>query len=67
MASFVARARRSGGSICVLNRTDAGMLLSTPVTMGTGTSQQAFMNVRLFAKEDGAWKCRVWVNYPQPL
>jgi len=65
-AGFTARGRASAGTVCVLNRTDNGVLLSTTVTVGQGAAQKAFLNVRLFAKEADAWKCRVWVNYPQP-
>jgi Cupin domain len=44
------------------------LLLSTVVhtTGGPGGPQQ-ITNLRLFGKEDSrVWKCRVWVNYPEP-
>lgn len=66
-AGFAGRGRASRGSICVLNRSDTAMLITTVVTVGTGPAQKAFTNVRLWAREADAWKCRVWVNYPEPL
>lgn len=64
-AGFTARDRASGGSVCVLNRTDNGVLLSTTVMVGKGTTQKAFINLRAFTKEADAWRCRVWLNYPR--
>jgi hypothetical protein len=62
---FVDRSRSSWGTVRILNRKPNGILLSLVVTTGTGgASPQHFTNIRLFAKEGGIWKCRMWVNYP---
>jgi hypothetical protein len=63
---FIARGRASSGTIRVLNRKDNGLLLSTVVTVGSGSEQKAFTNLRLFVREGDAWKCRIWLNYPEP-
>lgn len=62
---FVAKGRSPSGTVSVLNRTANGLLLSTVVTVGTGPAAQAFTNIRHFVKEGGAWRCRMWVNYPE--
>jgi len=63
---FAARDRSASGTVCVLNRTANGVLLSTVVTTGTGgPTPLHFTNIRLFARESGLWKCRMWVNFPQ--
>jgi len=65
LSAFVARGRTPSGTVAVLNRTDTGILLSTVVTTGTGgPSPKSFTNVRLFVKEGGSWRCRLWLNYP---
>jgi hypothetical protein len=64
-SAFTARGRSSSGTLAILNRAENGILLSTVVTTGTGgASPKPFTNVRLFVKEDGAWRCRLWVNFP---
>lgn len=63
---FVAKNRSASGTVSVLNRTPNGILLSTVVTLGAGgPAAEAFTNIRLFAHESGAWRCRMWVNYPE--
>jgi hypothetical protein len=62
---FMFRGRSSAGTICVLNRAADAILLSTGVIVGAGTAEaKAFTNLRMFRREDGRWKCRVWVNFP---
>jgi hypothetical protein len=68
LEKFVKNNRVSSGTVCVLNRTGKGILLSTVVTMSPNGARASFTNVRLFAEEeDGTWKCRMWINYPQML
>jgi len=65
LEKFTAMGRSSDGTVCILNRTADAVLLSTGVTVGTGTpGAKSFTNLRLFKQEDGVWKCRVWVNVP---
>ena len=67
-AGFTDRGRRSSGSVQVLNRTANGSLLLTTVVTVTNTApSQSFTNVRLFVPENGSPKCRLWVNYPEPV
>ncbi len=62
---FVPRGRTSSGTIAVLTRTADTLLISTEVTVATGTpAARTFTNIRLFKKEEDGWRCRVWVNYP---
>lgn len=61
---FVAKNRTSSGTVSVLNRTPQGLLLATVVAVGSGTAARSFTNIRFFAKESGAWRCRIWVNHP---
>lgn len=61
---FTARDRASSGTVSVLSRTDNSILLSTVVIVGaSGKAPKHFTNIRLFEKESGVWKCRIWVNY----
>jgi hypothetical protein len=63
--AFTNRSRRSSGTVQILNRTPSAILLSTIVSVGVdGPDPTHFTNIRLFAKEGDAWKCRIWVNYP---
>ena len=66
-AAFI---RGPSASIRILHRTTdpESVLLSTVVHTTdwyTGTRQQ-ITNIRHFVKEDRVWKCRIWVNYPEP-
>jgi hypothetical protein len=64
---FIARDRRTSGTACVLHRTADSLLLSTVVTVGaTGPAPKHFTNMRLFVREGAAWRCRLWMNYPEP-
>jgi hypothetical protein len=59
--------RSSRGTVQVLHASAESVLLSTVVETrapdGTGA---AFENARLFVREDGRWKCRVWWNTAAP-
>ena len=59
--------RSSSGSIQVLNKTDYGLLISTIVQMGKAKQAKWYMNVRFLEKDGGKLRCRLWVNYPQPV
>lgn len=66
------RGRRPSDTVRVLNRTPRmanapaeSFLLSTVVTVeATPPDPALFTNLRLFLKQDGFWKCRLWVNFP---
>jgi hypothetical protein len=63
--------RSSSDAVHILNVTTEpeSVLLSTVVTVTYTAPQQApadIINFRLFVKEDGRFKCRVWRNYPKP-
>lgn len=55
--------KSTSGSIQVLHETSDTVLLSTVVETSRPAS---YTNVRLFVKEEGTWKCRVWLNSPEP-
>lgn len=59
--------RTSSGSVQILHETASTLLLSTVVETGSGGAKAAFTNIRLFVKEGGAWKCSVWMNFPEPV
>jgi Cupin domain len=62
---FADQTRSSSGTVQILNRTQSAVLVSTVVTMGAGgAAPKRFTNIRLFAKESGSWKCRMWINFP---
>ena len=64
---FTYRDRSTSGTVRVLNRTPNGLLLSMLVVVGTGgAAPRSFVNTRLFAKENGGWRCRMWMNVPEP-
>jgi hypothetical protein len=55
--------RVSPGSLRILDRRDASILLLTLVH--TGDTRLSFANLRLFVKDRSErWRCRVWLNYP---
>jgi hypothetical protein len=59
--------RSTSGSIQVIHETSDTALLSTVVeTSRSNGARASSSNVRLFVKEEGAWKCRVWLNSPEP-
>lgn len=60
--------RKKSDTVSVLHKDAGSILLSTIVeTELTETGKRGFTaNVRFFVKEDGAWKCRIWVNHPEP-
>jgi hypothetical protein len=72
LAKFKAMGRKSSGTVCVLNRKPASasaphdsLLLSTVVTVEAKPPEPSqFTNLRLFLREHGSWKCRMWVNFP---
>jgi len=67
--------RHASDSVRILHKTSTpafpdheSVLLSTVVhtTGGPGGPQQ-ITNLRLFGKEEGrVWRCRMWMNYPEP-
>jgi len=62
--------RSPSNSVEILHVTSQpeSVLLSTVVTttdIATSKTEQ-IVNIRLFVKENGGWKCRVWRNYPKP-
>lgn len=63
---FVDRKRRSDGSVQVLHRTAApwSLLLATGVLV---PGEGGFTNVRLFVREEDRIRCRIWLNYPDPV
>ena len=64
---FAAKNRSASGTVSVLNRTPNTIVLSTVVTVGRGgPAAKFFTNIRVFVKESGAWRCRMWVNVPEP-
>lgn len=66
------RGRRPSDTVRVLNRARRrasapaeSLLISTAVTVDAKPPDPGqFTNLRLFLKEDGFWKCRLWVNFP---
>lgn len=63
LANFSKRARKASDSVRILSRTPEIILVSTSVTMPSAAGAlDAFLNERLFVKENGVWKCRVWWN-----
>ena len=59
--------RASSGSVQILHASPETLLLSTAVEMPAPAGVKAsFSNIRLFVKEGGAWKCSVWLNFPEP-
>lgn len=70
-ARFIGRGfqnrNRYSDSIRVLYKDSNCVLISSVVTVRSeGGSTQSFSNTRLFAREGGALKCRVWLNFPEP-
>ncbi len=70
-AGFIGRGfqnrNRYSDSIRVLYKDPNCVLISSVVTVRSeGGSTQSFSNTRLFAREGGALKCRVWLNFPEP-
>jgi len=63
---FANRRRKASASVVVLHKSAQDMLLSNIVTLPGPNGPLSFTNVRLMALENGAWKCRVWINYPEP-
>jgi len=63
-AGFKDRGRKSSGSVRVLRRTTDTLFLSAVVTVTEG-SPLSFTNLKLFVREDGSLKCRMWINYPE--
>jgi quercetin dioxygenase-like cupin family protein len=62
-----ASARASSGSVQVLSEAADTILLSTAVqTTGPDGRVRSFANLRLFAIEEDRWKCRAWINSPEP-
>lgn len=61
--------RTPSDTICVLYKDANHVLLSTVVqTQSTETGAREFYsNTRFFVREDGSWKCRVWMNFPEPV
>jgi len=64
--AFVDKGRFSARTLQILNKTEQGLLISTVVNAsGADGEINSFTNVRFLAVEDGALRCRLWVNYPQ--
>lgn len=61
--------RTASDSVRVLHKSSDSVLLSTVVHTQSGTEgpRKSFCNHRLFVKEGDAWRCRVWINYPEPV
>jgi hypothetical protein len=60
--------RSSSGSLQVLNKTSNGIFISTVVQMGKAKQTKWYTNVRFLEKDDEEkLRCRIWVNYPQPV
>jgi len=56
-------------TVCILYKDTQHLLLSTVVqtkSFATG-AREFYSNTRFFVKEDGLWKCRVWLNLPEPV
>jgi len=51
-----------------LHKSGDSILLSTVIhtMLKDGGERQSNSNNRLFVREDKIWKCRVWLNYPEP-
>jgi len=60
---FTNRQRISSGSVRILDKAEATVLLSTIVRLPQRGSWESYINERLFVREDGDFKCRVWMNY----
>jgi cupin domain len=60
--------RTPSDTVCILYRDAEHLLLSTVVqTQSTETgARQSYSNTRFFVRENGGWRCRVWMNFPQP-
>jgi hypothetical protein len=61
--------RTPSDTICILYKDADHVLLSTVVqTQSTATgARELYSNTRLFVRAGGSWKCRVWMNFPEPL
>lgn len=69
-AGFIGRGfqnrNRHSDSIRVLYKGLDCILISSIVTIREDGSAQSFSNARLFVREGSAFKCRVWLNSPEP-
>jgi hypothetical protein len=54
-------ARAPSDTVCILYKDADHVLLSTVVQAG-----DLYSNTRFFVRADGSWKCRVWMNFPEP-
>ena len=61
--------RTASDTVCILYKDADHVLLSTVVqTQLTATGAREFYsNARFFVRADGSWKCRVWMNFPEPV
>jgi hypothetical protein len=59
--------RTSSDGIRILYKNPKSMLLATTVhAQSKEGSRKSFSNYRLFVKEEDVWRCRVWMNHPDP-
>lgn len=61
--------RKQSESLRILHKSEDSILLSTIIhtTPKGGGERQSVSNNRLFVREQGVWKCRIWLNYPEPV
>jgi hypothetical protein len=62
----VERQPGGGGMMCILHKCPECLLLSTIVDVqgqDASRSTESFLNLRLFGKEQGEWRCRTWMNF----
>lgn len=61
--------RAPSDTICILYKDADHVLLSTVIqTQSTATGAREFYsNTRFFVRADGSWKCRVSMNFPEPV
>ena len=59
--------RTPSNTISILHKGDGYMLISTVVETRKSNTQElaSYFNVRLFVREDGLWRCRIWLNFPE--
>lgn len=61
--------RTQSSSFCILHKSKDSILLSTVIHTEPkgGGKRQSFNNTRLFVREQGVWKFRVWLNNSEPV